>query len=106
MLFLAGKHAYEITREIALAAHAAGFDGLVYPSYFSLVRTGGMAFETAYGLSHRRFESLRGRERAKMIPNLALFGRPIERGRIVGRSINKLVIRQVDYDVHFGPVDY
>ena len=28
MLFLAGTHAYEITREIARAAHAAGYDGL------------------------------------------------------------------------------
>jgi len=36
MLFLAGKHSYGISREIALAGHVAGYDGLVYPSYFSL----------------------------------------------------------------------
>jgi hypothetical protein len=77
MLFLAGGHAYEITREIALAAHASGFDGLIYPSYFSLLRTGNMPFETAYGLSLRIFKSQIDNERTKAIPNLALFGRPI-----------------------------
>jgi len=40
MLFLAGKHSYEISREIARAAHAARYDGLIYPSYFSLLRRG------------------------------------------------------------------
>ena len=40
MLFLAGLHSYDICREIAQAAHAAGYDGLIYPSYFSLLRTG------------------------------------------------------------------
>lgn len=34
MLFLAARHSYRITRTIAAAARTAGFDGLVYPSYF------------------------------------------------------------------------
>ena len=55
MLFLAGSHSYEISREIASAAHSNGFDGLVYPSYFTLLRTGATPFETTLGLSHRRF---------------------------------------------------
>lgn len=53
MLFLAGRHAYKISREIAAAARENGFDGLVYPSYFTLARTGGMPFPTVYGLSIR-----------------------------------------------------
>jgi hypothetical protein len=40
MLFLAGRHSYEISREISRAAYEHGFDGLVYPSYFTLLRTG------------------------------------------------------------------
>lgn len=36
MLFLASAHSYPITREIARAAHRVGYDGLIYPSYFSL----------------------------------------------------------------------
>jgi hypothetical protein len=106
MLFLAGSHSYEITREIAQAARAAGYDGLIYPSYFSLLRTGAMPFETTYGISHRRFPSQADREKAKIIPNLALFGRPIER-RIVGvRCINKLILHRVEYGIHFGPVGF
>lgn len=54
MLFLAGDHSYEIAREIGRAAQTAGYDGLVYPSYFSLLRTGGMPFETILGMSLRR----------------------------------------------------
>jgi hypothetical protein len=42
MLFLAGEHSYEIARDIAWAANANGFDGIIYPSYFSLLRTGGI----------------------------------------------------------------
>ena len=65
MLFLAGPHSYEIARDIAIAAQASGCDGLLYPSYFSLLRTGGVPFETTYGLSHRRFAQLSGYERLK-----------------------------------------
>ena len=104
MLFLAGKHSYEVARDLARSAHSAGFDGVVYPSYFSLIRTGGMPFETTYGISHRRFLHLHEHENAKTIPNLALFGRPIKEHKVNVRCINKLILRHVEYDVHFGPV--
>jgi hypothetical protein len=104
MLFLAGKHAYSITRDIALAAHKAGFDGLVYPSYFSLLRTGGMPFETVLGMSHRRIPGYADYERAKTVPNLAIFGRPVETGLIGIQCINKLIMHKVEYGLHFGPV--
>jgi hypothetical protein len=106
MLFLAGKHSYSITREIALAAHISGFDGLIYPSYFSLLRTGGMPFETALGISHRKLPHLADREKSKMIPNLALFGRPIEQRSVEVRCINRLILNRVAYGVHFGPVGF
>lgn len=105
MLFLAGKHSYDIARDLAKAAHAAGFDGLVYPSYFSMLRTGHMPFETAYGLSLRRFPSRRKYEQAKVVQNLAAFGRPIQDGRVEVRCIDRLMLNHVEYSFHFGPVD-
>src|SRR5580658_8083860 len=106
MLFLAGRHSYPITREIALAARDAGFDGLVYPSYFGLIRTGAMPFETALGISHRRIPQLREREKSKTILNLAIFGRPIELGIVIVRCINRVIITRIVYDGHFGPVGH
>jgi hypothetical protein len=75
-----------------------------YPSYFSLLRTGAMPFETAYGISHRRLPQLKNRERAKIIPNLALFGRPIETGLVTVTCINTVVLNRVEYGFQFGPV--
>jgi hypothetical protein len=104
MLFLAGNHSYPIAREIALAAHKAGFDGLVYPSYFSLLRTGGMPFETVMGISHRRISQFAEYDRAKTIRNLAIFGRPIQSDLVGVLCLNKLIMHKIDYGIHFGPV--
>lgn len=106
MLFLAGAHSYPVARKISVAARGAGFDGLVYPSYFSLLRNGVMPFETTYGISHRRFPSMQEYEKAKSIPNLAIFGRPIEDGKLELRCIDKLILNRVEYGVHFGPVGF
>lgn len=92
MLFLAGDHSYPIAREIALAARRAGYNGLVYPSYFSLLRTGAMPFETSFGISHRRIDQQADREKSKIIPNLALFGRPLDEGSVALRCINKVIL--------------
>jgi len=103
MLFLAGKHSYKIARAIADAARNAGFDGLVYPSYFSLLRLGQMPFQTVYGISHRRIPALQDHEQAKAIPNLALFGSPIQDGSVQVTCIDKLILSAVRYEFHFGP---
>lgn len=107
MLFLAKSHSYEISRDIARAVRDASFDGVIFPSYFSLLRTGGHPFETAYGLSLRRFHP-QAAEYAKtyMIPNLALFGRPIKQGNVAVKCINRMVLTQIGYMGHFGPVSY
>jgi hypothetical protein len=104
MLFFAGKHSYEIARAIAIAAKAADFDGLIYPSYFSSLRTGAMPFETTFGISLRRVRRLADYEKSKIIENLALFGRPIEQGHVKVKCIDKVIINRVDYGFHFGPV--
>ena len=104
MLFLASKHSYEIAREIAAKAREAGFDGLIYPSYFSELRTGVMPLRTTYGLSNRRIPQYKEIEESLSVPNYAIFGRPIEEGKIRVQCINKIVISRVEYGFHFGPV--
>jgi len=106
MLFLAGDHSYEICREIAKAAKQRGFDGAIYPSYYSMIRTGSVPFETVYGLSHRRFVKARNYETKKIIRNLALFGRPVASGDLEVKCINSLTIRRADYDIRFGPARF
>lgn len=103
MLFLAGRHSYKLTRAIAEGARRAGFDGLLYPSYFSLLRIGQMPFQTVYGISHRRIQKLQDQEQSKTIPNLAIFGRPISAGAVDVRCIDRIVISRVSYEYHFGP---
>lgn len=106
MLFLAGTHSYEIARDLALAAKKGGFDGVIYPSYFSLLRTGARPFETIYGLSIRRFPTTAEYAKSQVIPNFALFGRPVEAESVRVDCINRLVLTQVGYRAHFGPVCY
>jgi hypothetical protein len=103
MLFLATDHSYDVSQAIAQAARTAGLPGLLYPSYFSLLRTGGSPFETTYGISHRRVRHLADYERAKMVPNIAVFGRPLAEGIVELRCINRVVIRRAEYDFSFGP---
>lgn len=107
MLFLAKSHSYEISRDIAKAAQVAGFDGVVYPSFFSLIRTGGHPFETSYGLSLRRYHPEREKyANAFTVKNFALFGHPLQSGLVKVKSINRLIITQVGYQGHFGPIEY
>ena len=104
MLFLAGEHSYPIARELSRAAQSEGFDGIVYPSYFSMLRNGVKPFETTYGISHRRIPQFREFEQAKVSANFAIFGRPIQEGLVDVCCINRVVLSTVSYSVHFGPV--
>jgi hypothetical protein len=104
MLFLAGRHSYEISREIASAAQKCGFDGLVYPSYFTLLRTGATPFETTFGISHRRLPGFREHARKNTISNLALFRRPVADGSVAVQCINRVTLNKVEYKLHFGPL--
>ncbi|HNY27576.1 MAG TPA: RES family NAD+ phosphorylase [Candidatus Sumerlaeota bacterium] len=106
MLFLAGEHSYEISREIATVAHDSGLDGIIYPSYFSLFRTGANPFDTTFGLSIRIIPAYAKYAKSQIVPNLALFGRPIESGTVKVNCINRLILRRVAYDIQFGPVKY
>jgi len=92
MLFLAKSHSYEITRHLARAAKEAGYDGIIFPSYFSLLRTGARPLETIYGISVRNFEGLKGYASSQIIPNVAIFGRPVKEGAVKVKSINSLYV--------------
>jgi hypothetical protein len=104
MLFFAASHSYEISRAISSAAWAAGFDGLLHPSYFSQARSGKMPFETTLGMSWRRLPG--GAQYAKwgVFPNIALFGRPIADGRARLTCINRVVLSRVKYSLSYGPL--
>ncbi|EOH6078635.1 RES family NAD+ phosphorylase [Burkholderia cenocepacia] len=103
MLFLAASHSYEITRRLSLMAAEAGFDGIVYPSYFSLLRTGAIPFEIAYGFSGRVITEYARHEQSKIVPNIAVFGYPIAEGKIEVKCVNRLLVTRVEYDLKFGP---
>ena len=104
MLFLAAEHSYPITRALSKAVRSAGFDGLMYPSYFSMLRNGVKPFETTYGLSNRMIPQYREFEEGKTSVNLAIFGRPIEEGLLEVSCVNRVILSTVNYSVHFGPV--
>jgi hypothetical protein len=104
MLFFAASHSYEISRAIASAARDAGFDGLLYPSYFSQVRSGKMPFETTLGMSWRRLPGGSHYARWGMFPNIALIGRPVADGTVRLTCINRVVLSRVEYRLSFGPV--
>jgi hypothetical protein len=105
-LFMAGLHSYDLARFIAETAYKKGYDGLLFPSFFSVLRTGAEPLRTAYGISLRRFPSTKEIEESLSIPNLALFGHPVADGKVAVRCINKLIVRRVDYEYHFGPAEF
>ncbi|WP_205684926.1 RES family NAD+ phosphorylase [Poseidonibacter lekithochrous] len=106
MLFYAGKHSYKISRAIARELEKQNFDGIIYPSYFSVMRTGAMPFETVYGMSIRKIETLKNHAKSQVIPNIALFGRPIKEKKVIVSNINKLILNKINYDFGFGPIEY
>ncbi|MGV6875985.1 hypothetical protein ACUSIJ_25275 [Pseudochelatococcus sp. B33] len=103
LLFLAASHSYPVSRAIAAAAVQGGFDGILFPSYFSLLRTDQPFLETAFGLSTRIFRGAAKYESLKIVENIGLFGRPIADGRVSVTCINSLYLRKANYDIGFGP---
>ena len=106
MLFFAGNHSYEICRDIAKKIKEAGYDGIIYSSYYSSLRTGAMPFETVYGISVRMFPSYKEHAKSQIIQNIALFGKPIAEKIVSVKCINRLILNKVIYDYHFGPVEF
>ncbi len=103
-LFLAGQHSYPICRQIAKRAQEYGYDGIIYPSYFSYLKMGSIPFDTIYGLSIRRIPQLKNVAESQGIPNIALFGHPVKENKINVTCINKVILKRVSYELTFGPV--
>jgi len=103
-LFLAGKQSYQVCNEICKEAYKSGFDGIIFPSYFSYLATGNIPFETVYGISIRKIPSLKNYAKYQSIPNIGLFGRPILENKIEVESINKVMLTKITYNAIFGPV--
>ncbi|MES2799309.1 MAG: RES family NAD+ phosphorylase [Bacteroidota bacterium] len=78
-LFRAEDHSYEICRQISKHAYASGFDGIQFPSYFNKVKTANYS-------------------------NIAIFGRPVEKGLLTVESIDRVQINTVDYGYSYGPL--
>lgn len=106
MLFMARSNSYPILRRLSCAVMKKGYDGIVYPSYFSMLHSGAEPFETTYGISHRRISLFREHEESKVQKNLAIFGHPIKSGKVKVDRINKLFLRKITYGVEFGPVHF
>lgn len=104
MLFGASSHAYEICQDIALEALRRGFDGIIYPSYFTGLNSGFDRLGTCYELPIRSLPQFRGMLQRQIYPNIAIFGRPITEGKIKVKCINKIHLNRVEYDYGFGPV--
>jgi hypothetical protein len=78
-IFSASEPAYNITRLIAKTAREMGYDGIVYPSYFSLWKP-------------------------DKLYNFAIFGRPIAEGSLEVTTINRAFLKSAQYDYIFGPL--
>jgi hypothetical protein len=68
------------SRLFGLRIRERGFDGIVYPSFFSDVRPN-----------------------CERNPNVALFGNPLREGTVVLSSLNSLRLDTIRYDFTFGP---
>ena len=106
MLFQAPEHSYAITREIAQTARRRGFDGIIYPSFFSLARTGTIPFPTVLGLSIRKIRQYAEQIRYYTVANVAIFGRPISEEKVRVTCINRLTLGRVSYGIVLGPVGF
>ncbi len=78
-LMSAETASYEILTLIANSARKRRYDGILFRSYFSQLKS-------------------------TEIPNLAIFGHPIRNGKIKVDSINRLHLDEASYRFSFGPV--
>ena len=101
-LFLASSHSYRISRQLANAIRDKGYDGVIYPSYFSHIRNGNDPFVDNYlGLSY--FVYNKHYADIYQVRNYAIFGFPIQDGKLEVVSINHVRIKQVKYDMILCP---
>lgn len=104
MLFFASSHSYDFLRKLSEFIKGKGFDGLIYPSYFSCLKQGANFIDTTYGICNRRIDTFRQNESNKIIQNIALFGYPIKDNILNVKCISKIYLRKVQYDYLLGVI--
>lgn len=105
MLFGASSHSYTICQELAIEACKRGYDGIIYPSYYTQLQSGLDGFGgTSYGLPHRWLPQFKDLLQKQIYPNIAIFGHPISDGKIRVKCINRIYLNRIEYDYGFGPV--
>ena len=102
ILFSTGKSYYPTTRKIALAAHKANYDGLIYPPCFKAVHSHIPLPQNAGNTSKLTISKLHMEGTSHNTQNLAIFGHPIQDGRIKVKCINKIHLNSISYGVNFG----
>lgn len=103
-LFKAGKYSYKITQELALAAKECGFDGIVFPSYFSSIRTGAPAFQTYMGMPLRYIPELREQMKNQLSQNIAIFGRPLSEQALNVVALTRVHLERAEYTLRYAPI--
>jgi hypothetical protein len=97
-LFGSGKESYKICKRIAIEAKKSGFDGIVYPSFFSSNRDGILP----YGSIDEENDL---KENNTKLHNVCIFGKPIQDSKLSVHCINKLHLNRIKYEFSFGPLE-
>ena len=105
-LFMASSHSYPICRVLSKSAFDGGFDGIIYPSSFSYIKMGSIPYDTDYTAEIKEIKGnkLNQDTRYNVIPNVAIFGHPIQESKMRVNCINRVLLNKIKYDVSFGPV--
>ena len=93
-LFEEASDSYQISRKIALEARNKGFDGVIYPSFYSNLHNGEQSSEPQGPTS-----------KFWVYKNIGIFGKPIQDKRLLITCINRMHLQEVDYTFYFGPAD-
>ncbi len=94
-LFEEGSDVYPISRKLALAAQNEGYEGVIYPSFYSDLHNGKRSSEPEKGPSSKPWVS----------KNIGIFGKPIQDERLLITCINRMHLQEVEYTFYFGPAD-
>ena len=105
ILFRTGKSLYPITQIIALAAQNANYDGLIYSPCFKSIHSNIPLGQAVDSIPKPINPKLNPHEYISCnAQNLAIFGHPIQDGKIEVKCINRICLNCVSYGVSFGPV--
>lgn len=80
LLFSSGDDSYKESQLLAERIKERGYDGIKYCSYYSMVRSGDHS-------------------------NIALFGYPVNEGKLSLQSLNRIKLDRIIYEYTFGPLN-